>query len=326
MYRICSDGSMSKAEGNVVCHLDHDAFVYGSEDEYTATLGPLLSGALDKDQTVIAVVSGRNADLLGACLGNATQGIEFFSAEEWYSRPICAIEAYRARLAAVVPGSRACVVGEVQFGDDETDWVDWTRYEATLNEVFGGHDVRIICPYDRRVLSDSVVQTAERTHPHLLNGAGCRPSERYERPQNLVMTLGSTVDVPGRPPDLVIELPATLYGIRRAFTEVALAAGFSAERVTDLTLAFNEVATNALKHMDRAGSVHVWMASGALACVVRDDGRGVDPLVGFERPSLGSESGYGVWLARRLFDRLDVRTDSSGTEVLLSTGKVSSLG
>ena len=51
--------------------LEHDALVYGSDEEYLAALLPLIEAALDAGDHVFAVVSHRNAGLLREALGSA---------------------------------------------------------------------------------------------------------------------------------------------------------------------------------------------------------------------------------------------------------------
>lgn len=303
--------------------LRHEAFVYATGEEYVDTLVPLLDRAVAAGDLVMAVVPEDRIDGLAGPLGDAASQVEFVAAEGWYSRPVTTIDGYRRRLDGCAADQQAMVVGEVDFGSRPPEWTDWTRYEAALNHVFADRPARIVCPYDRRRLPGSVVADAERTHPRVLRPPA-EPSEHYQSPEQLLATLPDTIELPGRAPDADRELaPAgqgtsTLAELRSAFADAARSVGFDHDRTADLTLAVNEVLANAVTHLRRAGSLRLWAEPDRLVCVVRDDGPGLSTLQGFLHPGPRSQSGYGLWLARQLFDLLDIRTGPSGTEIALA--------
>jgi hypothetical protein len=45
-------------------------------------------------------------------------------------------------------------------------------YEAIVNRALAEHPVWIMCPYDRRVLAEEVVEGASRTHPEVHTNGG----------------------------------------------------------------------------------------------------------------------------------------------------------
>lgn len=63
------------------------------------------------------------------------------------------------------------------------------------------------------------------------------------------------------------------------------------------------------------GIVRVWREPGELICEIRDDGKVDDPLVGRRRLAVGQPGGYGLWLANRLCDLVQLRTGPSGSAV-----------
>jgi anti-sigma regulatory factor (Ser/Thr protein kinase) len=302
------------------CSFQHDAFIYDSDERYLASLVPLIEEAHLAGDTVLAVVPRHNAALLRSALGDGAGTTEFVEAETWYEHPIATIAAYDAILRGLPAGTRAFVVGEVQFGPTEADWTAWTRYESALNTALHRYDARVICPYDARVLPARVVEDARRTHPYLLAATDATRSDGYLDARTLFPLLPSTVAVPAATPDVDLLVDGRLRTARRAFAAVAAAAGFDADSTHDLTLAVNELLTNAVTHGGGAARLRAWSSGPDLTCIVDDAGSGVDdPLIGYAGPPPGSARGYGAWLARRLFDRSEfLRSPAGGLTVLLA--------
>lgn len=304
------------------CSFEHQAFIYDSDDDYLAVLVPLLEAAREAGDEVRAVVPHRNAELLRGALGGSLDGIELVDAAEWYEHPVTTIAGYGAVLDQLPPGTRALVIGEVEFGSTDVEWVAWTRYEAALNEVLSGHNATVVCPYDARTLPPSVVEDARRTHPYLRTTVATRPSESYIDPEALFRLLPSTAPIPATAPDVDLVVEADPRPARRAFAAAASGMGLAGGRVHELMLAVNEVLTNALVHGGGSARLRVWAPhADDLTCVVDDDGGGIDDvLLGYAGPPAGSAGGYGVWIARRLFERCELqRSPTGGLTVVLAT-------
>lgn len=296
---------------------DHDAFVHDSDEAYAATLAPLLKSAASSGNSIAAVVSQPKAQLLAKAMGGAAGKLNFVDAESWYRHPVSTITAYEALLRDTPDGVRTVLVGEVQFGEAPSEWTSWTRYEALLNDALQCYDAQVVCPYDRRTLPSSVVEDALRTHPWVLDGLGRHASDAYDNPGLVIASLPPTVEIPAREPDLELSLTRSLRRARRAFATMAAAAGFPRDRVDELTLGVNEIATNAILHGSIPSVLQVWQDSDGLTCVVSDRGAGADHLTGFQSPPPGSTSGYGLWLTRTIFDRADAIADNDGFRIVL---------
>jgi anti-sigma regulatory factor (Ser/Thr protein kinase) len=298
---------------------DHDAFVYGSVSELLTGLGPYVRGGLRADEAVVAVLPRHNAELLRAHLGPDATAVEFIDADEWYQRPETTIAGYD-RLLAGLGGRRGRVIGEVRFGDDPDSWADWTRYEAALNEAFRQHDAHVVCPYDRRSLPATVIDAASHTHPVLRTATDRSPSGDFRDPRQVAADHARTVPVPATPPDLHVELDGPPKEARDAFVHALQAAGFARRRAEELAVAVNEIVTNATLHGGDDGELRLWCGTGGLVCAVSERGPGVDdPLAGFVPPTLTATDGRGIWMARQLFDRVELEQTSDGFTVWLAT-------
>lgn len=315
---------MTIVEGGHRGSFEHDAFVYGSDAEYVDGLVPLLEDAVASGAPVYAVVPPRNAALLRSALRSHADRVVFADAADWYSWPAAAIARYDDVLRGLESDAKPFVIGEVDFGTSRRELADWTRYEAVINDALAHHAAHVVCSYDERRLPGTVVDDARRTHPHVRARGERRQSERYVSPDRLLRTLVPAVrlEVPSAAPEVDLDGVVALGAARRAFATAAGASGITPERVDDLTVAVNEVLTNAMLHGGGAARLRVWtQPPGGVTCVVDDDGPGSDDvLLGFRPPRPGRAGGYGLWLARRLFERSEIaRSPGGGLRVLLST-------
>jgi anti-sigma regulatory factor (Ser/Thr protein kinase) len=107
---------------------------------------------------------------------------------------------------------------------------------------------------------------------------------------------------------------------RHAIEEFARAEGLPAGRTTDLVLAANEAVVNAVAHGGGRGVLRMWSDAGTVYCDVRDFGRGVSPrrLNEDRPPPPHAPGGWGIWLIRRLADRVAITTGPGGTAVRIA--------
>jgi anti-sigma regulatory factor (Ser/Thr protein kinase) len=108
-----------------------------------------------------------------------------------------------------------------------------------------------------------------------------------------------------------------LADVRGRVVRHAHEAGMADERLADLVVAVNEIATNSLRYGGLRGELRIWEDSGSLICEIRDSGSLTDPLVGRQRPPRQVGGGRGLWLANQLCDLVQIRTRENGTVIRL---------
>lgn len=91
-------------------------------------------------------------------------------------------------------------------------------------------------------------------------------------------------------------------------------AGMEPQRVDDLVLAVNELASNSLRYGGGGGSLHLWTDDGAIVCEVEDVGVITDPLAGRRPPGPDLEA-PGLWLVNQLCDLVQIRSGPEGTRI-----------
>jgi anti-sigma regulatory factor (Ser/Thr protein kinase) len=225
---------------------------------------------------------------------------------------------------AVAEGSgRLRVVAEVDFGGEPASWREGQRFESVYNRLMVGAPVASMCLYDRRRLPFPVIASAEATHPQLVSGNAWATSAGFQDPGTYIPSL----PLPREPvedgdPVFAVDDASTLAGLRHQLAAVIASLVPDRDLQGDLHLAVSEIAANAFRHGVRPVSARVWSEGDRLICVISDRGTSYsDPFSGFA-PAHGtdlSHGGMGLWLARKLWDHVDVIPSGTGLTVRLST-------
>jgi anti-sigma regulatory factor (Ser/Thr protein kinase) len=105
---------------------------------------------------------------------------------------------------------------------------------------------------------------------------------------------------------------AAVRGLVRRYTQEA---GLSEDRAIDLVIAVGEVVANTVQHARTAGTLDIWYDAGEIVCQVTDAGFIGDPLAGSHAPQPGATTGYGLWMVNEVCDKVDLRSDESGTTI-----------
>lgn len=90
----------------------------------------------------------------------------------------------------------------------------------------------------------------------------------------------------------------------------------------DLHLAVSEIAANAFRHGRAPVSARIWASGDRVICSIRDRGTGFGDLLAGFQPAHGtdlSRGGMGLWLARKLWDHVDLLPAPTGFTVRLSS-------
>jgi anti-sigma regulatory factor (Ser/Thr protein kinase) len=307
-------------------HPAHGAAVVGSQAELLAAALPFLDEGLRAGDLVALTCLPDTVSLICRELGEQASRVE--------SDPRMSLLGSRAPDAltmcsrylerAVREGSgRLRVVAEVDFGPEPADWREGQRFESVYNRLMGSAPVSAVCLYDRRRLPAPVIASAAATHPQLVRGTAWSASTAFQDPGTYVPSL----PLPREPvedgdPVYSVDDAKTLAGLRHQLGAVIASLVPDRDQQGDLHLAASEIAANAFRHGVRPVSARVWAEGDRLVCVISDRGTSYsDPFAGFA-PAHGldlSRGGMGLWLARKLWDHVDVLPTDAGLAVRLST-------
>jgi len=292
----------------------HEAVFYADPAEYLAATLPDIQHALAADGAVLVAGSDDKRALLQGALGVDADAVAFADMQELGRNPACIIPAWREFLRDAGPGPIVGIGEPVWPGRSGAELVECSRHESLLNLAFdGGRPWRLLCPYDTARLTPDVLKEACRNHPHVDH----ERSVTYEG-RDAVRTREDALPAPTGPAAELLFGRHDLTLVREFVGLQARRAGFDGDRLEDLVLAANELATNSMRHAGGSGILRTWLDDDAFFCEVRDRGHIDDPLAGRECPAGLRGGGRGLWIVNHLCDLVQMRSSASGTVVRLS--------
>jgi anti-sigma regulatory factor (Ser/Thr protein kinase) len=296
----------------------HVALFYRGAEDYAEGVCRFVEPALNAGDPVAIAVPGQRAGLLQERLAERADPIEFLDMVELGRNPARIIPAVEAMLSRS-RGRALHYVGEpIWRGRSDAEVREATKHEALINLAWPGARIRVLCPYDAEGLSDGVLGDAQRTHPCLIRGREMTTSPLYHGP---TLPVGCD-DALQAPPPGAARLQfglEDLFRVRALVCARAVGVGLDGERTSDLVLAVNELATNAIRHGHGRGTLHIWPLPGELVCQITDSGHITDPLAGRRMPAPDAAGGVGLWTVNQLCDLVEVRSSVAGTTVRVHT-------
>jgi anti-sigma regulatory factor (Ser/Thr protein kinase) len=286
---------------------------YDSVEDLVGQVSEFLEAGLARGERVMIVVeSGKTArfrDVFG-------HRAEVAAMEDVAPNPSRLIGLWQDFLdAKAAPGEMVWGVGEPVYpGRPDAEVVEAQIHERLLDRAFAGtrYRLRAACPYDTGRLTTEAIEEMEHSHRYVHEDGRLRVNPLFIDDGPIL-----DGDLPDPPIPDAWFTPFTaidLAGMRRDLAEQAQDLGVSADRIPDLLLAVNEIATNSVLYAG-GGTLGVWPDNGRMVCEVRDSGHIRDELVGRRRPDFTRERGRGIWLANQVSDLVQIRTGANGTRV-----------
>jgi anti-sigma regulatory factor (Ser/Thr protein kinase) len=295
----------------------HEALFYAGPNEFVAGTASFIREGLAEDAAVLVVLPAEKLDWLRDALDGDTGGVEFADMAAVGRNPARIIPAWRLFVDAHGESGRPLRgVGEPIYpARSAGELAECQLHESLLNVAFdGGRPWWLLCPYDVAALDRSVVDEARRSHPFLSEDGHHLSSAAYGTGPDEEPLAGDLAE----PTAAVVEhpiQPGALGGVREFVRALGARLGLDTERIDDLTLAVNEVATNSLLHGGGHGRLRCWSIGGELVCEISDRGTIIDPLAGRRPPTASQLNGRGLWLTHGVADLVELRSSSAGTVV-----------
>jgi anti-sigma regulatory factor (Ser/Thr protein kinase) len=302
----------------------HDALLYDSPAELAAVAAPFLLDGLAAGDAAVIATSPATADLLREAVGNDS-GVHVLDRGDVYrARTPAAIATFRrlAELREAEGARQVRVVGEVDFGPTERDWLEWQRYEAVINEALAAWPLWGLCVFDTQRLPEPLLDSALRTHPFVASPHGRAGNPRFTEPEDYLRALPVPAEpLEATPPRLQASRVTDFIGLRHAVAAELAGVPAADDLVQDFLLAVDEMTSNALRHGGHPVDLRLWVGADRIVCTIGDSGTGWDdPFAGYG-PAHGedlSRGGMGLWLARQLCDHVDITSGPDGALVRLT--------
>jgi len=301
---------------------------FGPAVDAVAAATPFVAAARGRDEPVALAVRPATARALAAV--PPAEGLPGPSADDPEVVPLAVPEGpdhsgqtlaarWARELRALGRGRRGVTV--IVEHDPDLDGLDggfWTELDAALNVALADVAATVLCLYPQLPLHLEVLDAARRNHPLVLADGVLRHNPEHRGAREVLTDRGG-VPAPALlgPPDVAMGFDTwQLVDVRDTVARAAQAAGCDRDRVADLVVAVNEVATNAVEHGSGDAHLALWTdGRRELLCEVHDGGRLGDPLPGLRAPHPSDPRGRGLWIARQLCDLLHVWGDDTGTHV-----------
>ncbi|HEX6255528.1 MAG TPA: sensor histidine kinase [Euzebyales bacterium] len=295
----------------------HDALLYDGAVAFDDAVSPFLTDAVALGEPVLVVAA---ADRIERLRSWADHDLVTLADRAQVGRnPSRIIPAWHA-LVDAHPGRAVRGVGEPisAVRADGADLVEHQHAEALLNVAFAEADgFWLRCPYDVSDLSTAIIDEAERSHPIVVDGRHERASQTYPGVDAIRPVLDEPLPEPPRTAVGHVLRPGRLAQLRAFVRAEARSAGLAPERVDDLVLAANEVASNSLMYAGGGADVRMWVTAEGVVCDIRDGGSITDPLMGRMAPGADEHDARGLWIVNEVCDLAQVRSSTAGSVVRL---------
>ena len=219
-------------------------------------------------------------------------------------RPAADLRATETLLAGYGPGTSQVRILNQEPVVPEAQWHEWRRLEAVVNLALRRHNTWAVCAYDRRPLTDEMVEDLYATHH--LSGQG-NHHLRNDRYQDPVEFITKHMDAPPDPVEesapsaqLLDPSPPTARAAVGAF---AIHSKLPPQEVENVVLATHEAVSNAQRHGRPPVILRLWVQPGRLTVTVTDAGTGpTNPFLGLLPPDHPHGAGLGLWIRHQLVD------------------------
>lgn len=302
--------------GNPILPAKHTVLLYEQEDDFLAALVPFVTGGIEAGEGVIAVALPENLAALRDALGSTPPWVRFVDVADWYARPPDTMGRWVTftadQLAVGRPGVR--IIGEVVWPADPRLQREMRRFETAATVTFDALPTLAVCPYSKTRYPPTVIEAALATHPGVIENGVASASPTHVRPQDIVPSLLPELLLPQDVDERQFE-PFDVVGLATFVESNARRARLDERRVQMLVAGVSDLAANSFAHARSPVYVSTWVDGEQFACQLEDEGGGIDdPAVGYHPPHSGDDR-WGLWLARRRVDLLEVGRGNRGTVV-----------
>jgi len=304
--------------------LEHTAAFHGSAGDLLDQLAPLVEQALERDEPLVIALQPATeralAERLDGRLASEDRLVRLRQPDDGpagaSAQTLAAGWALELRAMSIAKGRPVTVLNEHTAALDGADGRFWTELDAALNVALADLPVRITCFYPELPLHLEILDGARRNHPLLLTDGELRHNPGHHDPRAVLAARPAAPPPLLGPPDVRLSFSAwQLHDVRTSVERALSGHAYERERVEDIVLAVNELATNAVEHGTPEAQLSLWTGGHGLLCEIDDGGTLRDPLPGLQAPHPAEPRGRGVWIARQLCDSLHVWADGRGTHV-----------
>ena len=306
--------TISQAPARAQQSYRHEALLWRSAEDYTASLSAFVTEGLESGEPVLVAVVPQHREWLADALGDRARAVGFVDMTELGANPARILPAWQEFIDAN-SGRPVRGVGEpIWPGRRPVELLECQLHEALLNVAVDPLvPLWLLCPYDTEGLGAQVVEEAHRSHPVIITVDGYQGSTRYGGRDHVDSLFAAELPPLGPRPITTTVAAGNVERLESYLRLECYVAGLSAARAEQLAAAAQKLALGSLHRGAEQVVVRVWSQPDAVSCDVSDTTVLSDVLHGRRTPLADEHDG--VWLANRLCDLVQLRTDPEGTTV-----------
>ena len=297
----------------------HELVLHSANEEMLEFVLPFVRDGLAAEEPTLLLVRPETAATVLDSVGSSPY-LLLLPAQGQPGRPASDLRATETLLTGYGPETSQVRIVNQEPVVPEAQWHEWRRLEAVVNLALRRHNTWAVCVYDRRPLTDEMLEDLHATHKFVGQGDRHRRNDRYQDP---VEFINKHQDAPADPVEretpsaqLVDPSPATA---RAAVAGFARQTSLPAQEIENIVLAAHEAVSNAILHGRPPVVLRMWVQPDRLTVTVTDTGTGpTDPFVGLLPPEHSNGAGLGLWISHQLAD-ITHRRHPDGYTVRLAT-------
>ena len=238
----------------------------------------LLDGLAAGDAVVVATGDGTAAALRDAVDGDPRVHI-LERGDVYRARTPTAITTFR-QVAEQRSGEGVAavrVVGEVDFGATERDWLEWLRYESVINKALADWPLWGLCVFDTQAPARARPRV-RAAHAHRRGDARAAgpPTPTFVPPADYLRQLPVPAEpLEATPPRLWAHDVEDFIGLRHAVAAELATVDAPRDVIEDFLLAVDEMTSNALRHGRPPVGLRLWVGGDRIVCTIADRGPGL---------------------------------------------------
>ena len=297
----------------------HELVLHGANEEMLEFVLPFVRDGLAAEEPTLLLVRPETAATVLDSVGPSPY-LLLLPAQGQPGRPASDLRATETLLTGYGLGTSQVRIVNQEPVVPEAQWHEWRRLEAVVNLALRRHNTWAVCVYDRRPLTDEMVEDLYATHHLTGQGDHHRRNDRYQDP---VEFISKHQDAPPDPVER--ETPSAQLVDPSPATARAAVAGFARQtrlpgpEIENIVLAAHEAVSNAILHGRPPVVLRLWVRPAGLTVTVTDTGPGpTDPFVGLLPPEHSNGAGLGLWISHQLVD-ITHRRHPDGYTVRLAT-------
>jgi hypothetical protein len=163
----------------------HELVLHSANEEMLEFVLPFVRDGLAAEEPTLLLVRPETAATVLDSVGPSPY-LLLLPAQGQPGRPASDLRATETLLTGYGPGTSQVRIVNQEPVVPEAQWHEWRRLEAVVNLALRRHNTWAVCVYDRRPLTDEMLEDLYATHHIVGRGDRHRRNDRYQDPVEFI--------------------------------------------------------------------------------------------------------------------------------------------